>query len=139
MNLSLPDSRYPTAERRAAFYERLEESLSAVGVHAMTAYAVTQRRQEIGVRMALGAGAWQVCWLFLRGSLVHLAVGLTLGMAGAFGTGHVLRSILAQTSPTEPFTFVLTAAVFIVVSLGACYWPARRATRVDPIRALRYE
>jgi putative ABC transport system permease protein len=105
----------------------------------MTAYSVTQRTQEIGIRMALGAAAWQVWWLFVRRSLVHLAVGLTLGMAGAFGVGRVLRSILAQTSANDPLTLFLIATVFVMVSLAACYWPARRATAIDPISALRYE
>jgi putative ABC transport system permease protein len=113
--------------------------LSAVGLHAMTAYSVTQRTQEIGVRMALGAEARQVWWLFVRRSLVQLAIGLTLGMAGAFGVGRLLRSLLAQTSASDPLMLIVIATVFVIVSLVACFWPARRATAVDPISALRYE
>lgn len=113
--------------------------LSAVGLYAITAYSVTQRTQEIGVRMALGAEARQVLWLIVRRSFVQLAIGLALGMAGAFGVGRLLRSLLAQTSATDPLTLVAIATVFVIVSLAACYWPARRATAVDPISALRYE
>ena len=72
--------------------------LSAVGLYAITAYAVTQRTQEIGVRMALGAQARQVWWLIVRRRVVQLAIGLALGMAGAFGVGRLLRSLLAQTA-----------------------------------------
>jgi putative ABC transport system permease protein len=113
--------------------------LSAVGLYAITAYAVTQRTQEIGVRMALGAEAWQIWWLFVRRSFAQLAIGLTLGMAGAFGVGRLLRSLLAQTSASDPLTLIVIATVFVIVSLAACFWPARRATEVDPISALRYE
>ena len=105
----------------------------------MTAYAVTQRTHEIGVRMALGADARQVRWLFVGQSLAQLAIGLTLGMAGAFGAGRLLRSLLAQTSANDPLTLVVIATVFVMVTLAACYWPARRATAVDPISALHYE
>lgn len=113
--------------------------LSAVGLYAMTAYSVTQRTQEIGVRMALGAEARQVCWLFVGQSFGQLAIGLTLGMAGAFGAGRLLRSLLAQTSANDPLTLVVIATVFVIISLAACYLPARRATAVDPTSALRYE
>jgi putative ABC transport system permease protein len=113
--------------------------LSAVGLYAMTAYAVTRRTHEIGVRMALGAEARQVWWLFVGQSLGQLAIGLTLGIAGAFGAGRLLRSLLAQTSANDPLTLVVIATVFVLVTLAACYWPARRATVVDPISALRSE
>jgi putative ABC transport system permease protein len=114
-------------------------ALSAVGLYAITAYSVTQRTQEIGVRMALGARAPQVWWLVARRSFVQLAIGLVLGMAGAFGVGRLLRSLLVQTSPNDPATLVSIALLFVAVSLAACFWPARRATRLDPVHALRYE
>jgi predicted permease len=113
--------------------------LSAVGLYAITAYSVAQRTQEIGVRMALGAEAGQVWWLIVHGSVVQLAIGLTLGLAGAFAVGRLLRSVLAQTSATDPLTLVVTATLFAIVSLAACYVPARRAIEVDPIGALRCE
>jgi putative ABC transport system permease protein len=113
--------------------------LSAVGLYAVMAYSVTQRTQEIGVRMALGAEGRQVSWLILKGGLVQLAIGLTLGLAGAFGLSRVLRSVLVQVTPTDPVTFVAITTLLIIVAVTACVLPARRATRVDPLVALRAE
>jgi putative ABC transport system permease protein len=113
--------------------------LSAIGLYAITAYSVTQRTQEIGVRMALGAQGPQVIWLFLRRALVQIAIGVTIGLAGAFGVGQLLQSLLVQTSKRDPVTLVSIAVLLIVVAVAACYWPARRATRLDPLVALRCE
>jgi putative ABC transport system permease protein len=113
--------------------------LAAVGLYAVTAYAVTQRTQEIGVRMALGAQSGQVVWLIMRRVLVQLAIGLVLGIAGAFGVGRVLRSLLVQTSSTDPVTLAGVAMVLLGVSIVACVRPAHRATRLDPVAALRYD
>ncbi len=113
--------------------------LSAVGLYAVTAYSVTQRTAEIGVRMALGAQPEQVLWLVLKRSLVQLAIGLPIGIAGAFGVGKLLQSVLVQTSTRDPYTLAAIGVLMIVVSLNACFWPARRATRLDPVSALRYE
>jgi predicted permease len=113
--------------------------LSAVGLYAVTAYSVTQRAQEIGVRMALGAEGGQVMWLFLRRSLIQLAIGLTIGIAGAFGVGRIFGAsqLLIQTSETDPITIASIALLLTLVALAACLWPARRATRLDPVHALR--
>jgi predicted permease len=113
--------------------------LSAVGLYAITAYSVAQRAHEIGVRMALGAEPRQVWWMFVRRSAVQVAIGLTLGMAGAVAVGRLLRTLLLQSSPNDPVTLASIAALFAIVTLAACYWPARRATRVNPIAALRCE
>jgi putative ABC transport system permease protein len=113
--------------------------LSAVGLYALTAYSVTQRTQEIGVRMALGAQAPQVWWLIARRALVQLAIGLAIGMPGALGVGKLLQSLLVQTSSSDPTTLISIAVLLTVVAVTACYWPARRATRLDPLVALRYE
>ena len=108
--------------------------LSSVGLYAVMAYSVTQRTQEIGVRMAVGAQRWQVSWLILKRGLVQLALGLTIGLAGALALGRVLR---AGTMPAEPGTFAAVAVLLTLVSIAACLLPARRATRVDPVVALR--
>jgi len=113
--------------------------LSAVGLYAVTAYSVTQRTAEIGVRMALGAQSRQVMWLVLRRALVQLGIGLPLGIAGAFGVGRLLQILLVQTSSRDPLTIGSIALVMLIVSIAACVWPARRATRLDPVSALRYE
>jgi putative ABC transport system permease protein len=113
--------------------------LAAVGLFAVTAYSVTQRTQEIGVRMALGAQAQQVSWLILRRGLIHLAIGLTLGLAGAFGVGRLLRSMLFQTGPADFMTLAAITALLITVAISASLWPAWQASRLNPVTALRYE
>jgi predicted permease len=114
-------------------------ALSAVGLYAVTAYSVAQRTQEIGVLMALGAQASQVWWLILRRSFAQLAIGLGIGLAGALGVGQLLRSLLVQTGTRDPVTLGSIVALLVIVSVAACVLPARRATRLDPIAALRYE
>jgi len=111
--------------------------LSAVGLYAVTAYSVSQRTQEIGVRMALGAQSGQVLWLVMRRALVQLAIGLPIGIAGAIAVGRLLQSVLAQTNGRDPATIGAIALLIGVVSVAACFWPARRATRRDPVAALR--
>jgi ABC-type antimicrobial peptide transport system permease subunit len=141
MDESLAQQRWPFRIFGIMFmmFALIALALSAVGLYAITAYSVTQRTQEIGVRMALGARAPQVWWLVVRQSFVQLGIGLCLGMAGAFGVGRLLRSLLVQTSPNDPATLSSIALLFVAVSLAACFWPARRATRLDPVHALRYE
>jgi predicted permease len=113
--------------------------LAAVGLYAVMAYSVTQRTQEIGVRMVLGAPPGDVVWLFLRRALVLVAVGLLIGMSGAFGVNRLLQSILVQSSGRDLPVLVFIALLMIAVSVAACVWPARRATRLNPVAALRYE
>jgi hypothetical protein len=113
--------------------------LAALGTYGVLSYAVAQRRREIGVRMALGAQPKQVWWLIARRAFIQLAIGLAIGMPAAFGVGKVLQSLLVQTSPSDPTTLVSIAMLLISVAVTACYWPARRATQLDPLVALRYE
>lgn len=113
--------------------------LSSVGIYAVTAYSVTQRTQEIGVRMALGAQSGQVSWLILRQGLVQLAIGLALGTAGALGAAPVLQTLLVQIKPSDPVTLGGIGILFTIVTVCACLIPARRATRLDPLQALRIE
>ena len=113
--------------------------LSSVGIYAVTAYSVTQRTQEIGVRMALGARAGQVSWLVLRQGLVQLVIGLVLGTAGALLAAPVLQTLLVQIKPTDPITLAGIGLLFTAVTVCACLIPARRATKLDPLTALRIE
>ena len=120
-----------------AIFAAIALALSAVGLYAVTAYSVAQRTQEIGVRMALGAQATQVLWLILKRSIVQMAIGLTIGIAGAIGVGKLLSSILFQTGTGDPTLLTAIVSLLVVVSMSACLWPARRATRLDPVNALR--
>jgi putative ABC transport system permease protein len=113
--------------------------LAAVGLYAVMAYSVTQRTQEIGVRMALGAGAPQVSWLILRRGLIQLAIGLTIGLTGAWFATAALPTQIVGNTPNDPRMFTIVTALLIVVALAACLIPTRRATRLDPLVALRNE
>jgi putative ABC transport system permease protein len=114
-------------------------TLSAVGLYAVTAYAVSQRTQEIGVRMALGAQGNEVAWLFLRRSFVQLAIGLSIGIAGAYGVGTLFSQteLLVQNRAGDPITIGGIALLLLIVASIACFLPARRATKLDPLVALR--
>jgi predicted permease len=113
--------------------------LSAVGIYGVMAYAVTQRTQEIGVRMAIGAKRWDVTWLFLRRGLIQLALGLAIGLPAALALASVAQFQLVEIEPSDPITMLGITAAVIAVSLAACVVPARRAARVDPAIALRSE
>jgi predicted permease len=113
--------------------------LAAVGLYSVTAYSVAQRTQEIGIRMALGAEGKQVRWLILRRGIIQVAVGLTLGLAAALGTGRLLQGMLVGTGPADVLTLASISVVLVTVAVMACFWPARRATRLDPVKALRYQ
>jgi putative ABC transport system permease protein len=113
--------------------------LAAVGLYSVTAYSVSQRTQEIGIRMALGAEGQQVRWLILRRGMIQLSIGLALGLAGALGVGRLLEGLLVGTGPTDVATLVAISLVLVMVAAMACFWPARRATRLDPVKALRYQ
>jgi putative ABC transport system permease protein len=111
--------------------------LACIGLYGVTAYAVTQRTREIGVRMALGAAGPQVVGAFVRDAAALTAVGLGVGLVAALAAGRLVASQLYETEPSDPLTLGVTAGVLAVVAMLASYLPARRATRVDPIVALR--
>ena len=113
--------------------------LSVVGIYGMKAYAVARRTREIGIRMALGARRQTVQWMILREGFVMVAAGLTLGLLLAFGTAKIVSNILFQVSPLDPLAFTLSPALLALAALLATWLPARRATKVDPIIALRHE
>ena len=113
--------------------------LSAMGLYAVTTYSISQRTSEIGIRMALGAQRLQISWLFLRGTLVHVGLGLTIGVAGALAVGQVLRGVLVQTNALHPFTFASVVVLLAVVAVVACLTPTWRASALDPAVALRRE
>jgi ABC-type antimicrobial peptide transport system permease subunit len=113
--------------------------LSSVGLYAVMAFSVAQRTQEIGVRMALGAQTRQVSWLILKRGLVQLSMGLAIGLAGAWALSRVLSGVLVEITPGDPVTFAGITILLTLVSITACLLPARRATRVDPLVALRTE
>jgi predicted permease len=113
--------------------------LSAMGVYALISYSVSQRTREIGVRIALGAQRSDVLGLMLKEGLQVLVFGLVLGLIGAFSATRIMRSLLYSTSATDALSFIGTSTTLIAVALLACYIPAHRATKVDPVVALRYE
>ena len=113
--------------------------LAAVGVYGVMAYSVSQRTQEIGVRMALGATAQSVFRLVLGQALKLVGIGVAVGLVVAGLMTQLLKTLLFQTAPLDPVTFGLTALVLIMVAALACYVPARRSTRITPIEALRTE
>ena len=114
-------------------------ALSAVGVYGILHFAVAQRTHEFGVRIALGASDATLLRLVLVDGMKLPFIGLTIGLVAAFGLTRVMEHLLFGVKATDPITFAGVAALLVAVALVACWLPARRATRIDPIVALRHE
>jgi putative ABC transport system permease protein len=132
------------AERRftmllLALFAATALALSAIGIYGVMAYFVTQRTHEIGIRMALGASRRDVLSMVLGQGVRLAAAGVAAGVIGALLVTRAIAALLFMVGPRDPWTIASLSATLSAVALLACYIPARRATRVDPIRALRYE
>jgi ABC-type antimicrobial peptide transport system permease subunit len=113
--------------------------LAMVGLYGVRAYTVARRTREIGIRMALGASAGGVQWAVLREGLAVAGIGAGAGLLISLGLGRILASMLYQVSGADPLVFLTAPVLLVAVSLLACYLPARKASRVDPMVALRME
>jgi len=128
-----------TAARMFTIFGAVALVLAMVGLYGLRAYTVARRTREIGIRLALGAKPSDARRMILREGLVVTSMGVAVGFALSLLAGKVLASVLYKVSGTDPLVFLTVTAVLGVVSLLACYLPARRASRVDPMVALRYE
>ena len=111
--------------------------LAAIGIYGVTSHAVSQRTQEVGIRMAMGARSGEVRLLILRQHVAPAVIGIAIGLAGAFALSRFLASLLYGVRAVDPLTYATVALSLMVVAIAACWIPASRAMRVDPLVALR--
>jgi ABC-type antimicrobial peptide transport system permease subunit len=122
-----------------SLFAALALGLAVIGVYGVLSYSVAQRRQEIGVRVALGAQTFDVMRLVIGQGMRLALIGLTLGLIASIGLTRLMSGLLFDVNATDPLTFTLIALFLMTVALAACWIPARRATKVDPLVALRLE
>ncbi|MFY9553392.1 MAG: ABC transporter permease [Blastocatellia bacterium] len=137
VSLSLAQDRFNTT--LLGVFAGIGLLLAVIGIYGVMSYSVTQRTREIGIRMALGASSRDVLKLVVSKGLMLTLIGVTVGLGGAFGLTRLMSNLLFGVTATDPLTFAATAVLLAAVALGACFVPARKATRVDPMIALRYE
>jgi ABC-type transport system, involved in lipoprotein release, permease component len=113
--------------------------LACVGLYGVISYAAVQRTREIGIRMALGAQRKDVLQLVIKQGIAITLIGIIVGLFVALGVMRIVSGMLYQVTATDPVTFIGVAVLLIVVAVLACYLPAHRATKIDPLKALRYE
>jgi ABC-type antimicrobial peptide transport system permease subunit len=113
--------------------------LAAIGIYGVTAYMVTSRTREIGIRIALGAQQGRVVRMVLRQGMMLTVIGAAIGLVLSAAASRLLGSLLFGVGPTDPISFAGAAVLFVAIGLAACYAPARRATEIDAMEALRYE
>jgi len=113
--------------------------LASMGLYAVIAHSVSQRTQEIGIRLAVGATAPDILKLVFKQGMLPLGIGLTIGLAASFAVIHLMKTALVQVSPADPVTYIVASAVLVLSAALGCWIPARRAMRVDPVVALRHE
>ncbi len=113
--------------------------LASMGVYGVMAYSVSQRTREIGIRMALGAQGWEVLQLVLRQGMVLAAIGLVVGLVAAFGVTRLVAALLYGVNPSDPSVFGTVTVLLAAAAFAACYFPARRAVKIDPVIALRFD
>jgi predicted permease len=126
-------------ERLASFFGLLALLLACVGLYGVLSYAVAQRTNELGIRIALGAQSRHVLWLVMRGGLTLVLIGVVIGLLASLASTRTASSLLFGLKPNDPLTIVLATLLLIAVAIVACWIPAWRATKVNPLKAIRYE
>jgi ABC-type antimicrobial peptide transport system permease subunit len=121
-----------------ASFAALALALASLGIYGVLSYSVTQRTQEIGIRMALGAGSKDVLWMVLADGMRLAAAGIAIGLGASFALTRLMKALLYEVSATDPLTYTGVALLLVIVALLACWIPARRAAKVDPMTSLRF-